>query len=58
MEEMRSFRLAMPRTRVGKVIAAVVAVWFGIVLLWFAAEALVVLFPTLRPHLQPFLSDF
>jgi len=58
MGEMKSFRLAMPKTLLGKVITGIVVLWFAVVLLWFAAEALAVLFPGLKPHLQPFLSDF
>ena len=58
MGETNSFRLAMPRTRVGKVITGVVVIWFGIVLLWFLAELLAVLFPALKPHLQALLIDF
>ena len=48
----------MPRTRVGKIITGVVVIWSAIVMLWFLAELLAVLFPALGPRLQPFLSDF
>ena len=55
---MKSFRLAMPKTPVGKVLTGIVVIWFAIVLLWFMTETLAVLFPALKPHLQPLLSDF
>ena len=58
MVETKSFRMALPTTRTGRVLAGVVAVWLVLVLIGLAAEALAALFPSLGESLGPFLSGF
>ena len=58
MRKMKSFRLYMPESRLGRIIATGFLIWLCLMFLWLLCEQLVYMFPAARRFLGPFLTDF